>query len=152
MDDHAHLSVGVVGRIEQLAALQPYGGEPVLVTDRAAVQQVCAGEGRDEGIARRRDQLLRRAELAQPAVDEHADRSGESDGVLVVVRDDQRRQREPGQQLLQLDPHARLGVGVERGQRLVQKQDAGLPRERARERHALSLAARELTRPRLRQV
>ena len=68
------------------------------------------------------------------------------------MRDDQRRQREPGQQLLQLDPHARLGVGVERGQRLVQKQDAGLPRERARERHALSLAARELTRPRLRQV
>jgi len=41
---------------------------------------------------------------------------------------------------------------VERGQRLVEEQHARPPRERARERDALALAAREIPRARARQV
>ena len=41
---------------------------------------------------------------------------------------------------------------VERGERLVEEQHARVARERARERDALALAARELAGPRLREV
>ena len=45
-------------------------------------------------------------------------------------------------------PGAQVGadVGVERAERLVEQQHARLDRERAGERHALALAARELRR------
>ncbi len=104
------------------------------------------------GSLRAGDQLVRRSDLAQAALDQDADRARERRGVLVVVRDDQRRQLERAQELLELGAHARLRVGVEGRQRLVEEQDARVARERPREGNALPLAARELTRPRLRQV
>ena len=85
-----------------------------------------------------------RAALEDPAVDDHADLVGERGGVLEVVRDEDRRQRELAEQLVELDPHRRLRVGVERRQRLVEQEDARLERERPRERDALALAARQL--------
>ena len=91
-------------------------------------------------------------ELAQLAVDDHADAVGERGRVLVVVRDEQRRQAELAQQLLQLAADRDLRVRVERRERLVEQQHAGVARERAGERDALALAAGELGRPRLREV
>ena len=82
-------------------------------------------------------------ELAELAVDDHADLVGERRRVLVVVRDEQRRQRELAQQLVQLAADGRLRVRVERGERLVEEQHARVARERARERDALALAAGE---------
>ena len=49
-------------------------------------------------------------------------------------------------QALDLDLHVEPEVAVERGEGLVEQQDRGLDRERAGERHALLLAARELAR------
>ena len=49
-------------------------------------------------------------------------------------------------QLADLDAHFVPQLGVEIGQRLVEQQDVGLDHERARERHALLLAARQLAR------
>ena len=68
------------------------------------------------------------------------------------MRDDQGRQLEAAQQLLQLDADRRLGVGVERGKRLVEQQDPWFSRERAREGDPLALAAGELARSRRREV
>ena len=47
----------------------------------------------------------------------------------------------------ELARRARARAGVERRQRLVEQQHVGLARERARERHALALAARQRARP-----
>ena len=68
----------------------------------------------------------------------------ERGGILEVVGDEDGRERELAEQLVELDSHCRLRVGVECGQRLVQQQDARLERERPRERHPLALAARQL--------
>ena len=106
-------------------------------------QQVGTGERGDERVGRVVDELVGRRELAQLAVDQHADLTRECGGVLVVVRDENRRQRELAQQLLQLGAHRVLRVGVERGERLVEQDRAGLARERPREGDALALAARQ---------
>ena len=98
------------------------------------------------------DELGRCAALEDPAVDDHADPVGERGGVLEVVGDEDGRQRELAEQLVQLDPHRRLRVGVERRQRLVEQEHAGLERERARERDALALAAGQLADAGRRQV
>ncbi len=71
---------------------------------------------------------------------------GDLDRLLLVVRDEDRRDVhlvvQPQQPLAQLLAHAR----VERAERLVEQQHLRLGRERARERHALPLAAGELRR------
>ena len=67
--------------------------------------------------------------------DEHADVAGERRGVLEVVRDEQRRDLEPGEQLLQLGAHVGLRVGVERrraARRAAGSRDRGRARGRAR--------------------
>ena len=81
------------------------------------------------------------------SVDDHADLVGERGGVLEVVRDEDGRQRELAQELLELGAHGSLRVRVERGERLVEQDHARAARERARERDALALAARERGRP-----
>ena len=72
--------------------------------------------------------------------------------VLEVVRDEQDRDVEPGEQVVELGADRRLRVRVERRERLVEQQHLRVARERARERDALPLAAGELARPRVREV
>ena len=114
-----------------------------------SAQHVRAGERGDERVRRLRDELLRRRELPQLAVHDHADFVCERRSILVVVRDEQGRQPELAQELLELRRAPPLGVRVECRERLVQQQHAGIARERAGERDALALAARELGRPRV---
>ena len=83
-------------------------------------------------------------DLAQPPVDDHADAVGERGRVAEVVGHDDRREPQLGEQVLQVGAHARARVRVERRQRLVEQQDAGVAGERAGERGALALAARDL--------
>ena len=99
------------------------------------------------GSAGSRDEVGGTAGLPQLPFDEHADVAGESRGILEVVRHEQRRDLEPGEELLQLGPHVDLGVRVERRERLVEQQDLGVAGERAGERDALALAAREVAGP-----
>ena len=90
--------------------------------------------------------------LAQPAVDDDTDLRRERRGVLEVVGHEQRRDLEPGEQLLQLGAHLDARVGVERGERLVEEKDRRVAGERAGERDALALSAREAARPCVREV
>ena len=112
----------------------------------AARQQVAAGEGRHEGVGRMGDELRRGPLLAQAPVDDHPDPVGQRGGVAEVVGDDERRQRQGAEDVLQLAAHDRARVRVERRQRLVEQQDLRVARQRARDRDALALAARQRAR------
>ena len=105
-----------------------------------------AGEGRDERVDRRGDEVGRGAGLEDPAVDDDADRVRERSGIFEVVRDEDRRQSEVAQVVVELTAHRGLGVRVERRERLVEEEHAGLAREGSSESDALALAARQLAR------
>src|SRR5471032_1025285 len=66
--------------------------------------------------------------------------------VVGIVGDDDHRYRQPALQRIEFDAHARAQAGVERGERLVQQQGLRMGDQRARQRHALTLAARQLVR------
>ena len=92
---------------------------------------------RDERVGRAATSARRRAELQQPAVDDHADPVRERRGVLEVVRDEHRRQPEAREQLAELGADRVARVRVERRERLVEQQHvAGRARARARARPA----------------
>ena len=99
----------------------------------------------DERVARVAQEVVGGRDLAQPPVDDHADAVGERGRVAEVVGHDacvgsaQLRRAGPASSARTL---ARV-CGVERRQRLVEQQDAGVARERAGERDALALAARD---------
>ena len=98
------------------------------------------------------EQLGRRPELQDPPVHDHADTIGKCRRVLEVVRDEQCRQPQLGQQLGELAAHDAAGVGVERGERLVEQQHGRVAGECPRKRDPLPLTPREVCRPRLREV
>src|SRR5207247_2086771 len=134
---------GDVPRIDRehrraLAALRRPDQRPVL---EAGGQEVRAGERGDERIRRPRDEIGGRAGLPQLPVDDYAYVRGERGRILKVVRHEQRRDLEAGEQLLQLGAYLNARVSVERGKRLVEEEDRRIARERAGERYALALAA-----------
>ena len=105
-----------------------------------------AHEAHHELVRRVVVDVARIAGLLDARVVHDDDLVGHVHGLLLVVRDQDRRHvlllvqaPQPAAQLL---AHRR----VERAERLVEQQHAGLDGERARERHALALAARELRR------
>ena len=94
----------------------------------------------------------RRAELAQAALDDDAEAPGQRRRVLGVVGHEQRREPEPGQHVLQLAADDGAGLGVERRERLVEQQHAGVARQRPGQRDALALAAGQRARALVGQV
>ena len=91
-------------------------------------------------------EVARAPDLLDPPVVHHHDLLGDLHRLLLVVGDEDRRHvdlvvepPQPGAQLL-------ADGRVERAERLVEQQHLGLDGERAGERHALALAARELRR------
>ena len=90
--------------------------------------------------------LLRRADLLDAALIQHDDAIGELHRLVLVMRDEDRGEAgllvDFAQPTAQILAHA----GVERAKGLVEQQHARLDGERARERHALALAARKLRR------
>ena len=97
-------------------------------------------------VAREVVDLGRRADLLDPAVAHDDDPVGQRERLLLVVGHVDRRDPELALDrpdlLAQDDPD----LGVERRQRLVEEQDLRLDGERAGERDALLLAARQLVR------
>ena len=103
-------------------------------------------EAHDELVGRVLVEVARLADLLDPALVHEHDAVGDLHRLLLVVRDEDRRHvdlvveaPQPGSQLL-------ADAGVERAEGLVEQQHLRLDGERARERHALALAARELRR------
>ena len=125
MDDHA--DPAVAGSVEKTTAppSSTTSVSPSRVEPGEAVQEVPAGEARDERVGGSGDKLVGRPSWSSFPVRDHADPVGERGRVLEVVRDEDRRQPEVAEEPLQLGSDIRARVGVERGHRLVEEQHRG---------------------------
>ena len=105
-----------------------------------------ADEIGDEGGGRAAVDLGRRADLLDAAAVHHHDAVGHGERLLLVVRDHDGGDAEPALQRLDLVAQAHAHPRIERRERLIEQQQRRRGGERAGERHALLLAARELRR------
>ena len=113
--------------------------------ERLAAQDVAAAdEARDELRPRPAVDLLRRAELLDPAEVHHRDQVGRGHRLGLVVGHVDRGVAILVVQAADLEAHLLAQVGVEVRERLVEQQGLGLDHQRAGQRHALLLAARQL--------
>ena len=99
-----------------------------------------------KAVARLVIDLARRADLLQHAAREHADAVRHRQRLFLVVRHEDGGDRQLLLQSAQLDPHRVAQLGVEVRERLVEQQQRRLRHDRAGQRDALLLAARELAR------
>ncbi len=111
-----------------------------------------AEEAGDEHVARLGIDPIGRVELLDLAGAHHGDARGQRHGLDLVVRDVDHGRAQVVVQLLQLAAQFGAQLGIEVGQRLVEQEDLGLAHQRAADRHALALAARELRRLALQQL
>ena len=110
-----------------------------------AVEQIdVADELGDPARLRRLVELARGRDLLEPAGIHHADPARHRHRLFLVVGDDDEGHAEAALQLHQFELRAFAQLLVERGQRLVEQQHLRPPRQRARQRHALPLAAGQL--------
>ena len=90
-----------------------------------------------------RPDLVGRASLHDPARTHDRDAVAEREGLAAVVRHVERRHVERVEDALEILQQAVAEPAVERAERLVEEEDARLRRERAGQRDALLLSARE---------
>ena len=90
------------------------------------------------------EQLVMPAEIVDPAAFEHQDHVGVHQHREAVRNDDERAAFGDAQQIGVDD---RLAFGVERAGRLVEDQDARIADQRAGDRQALALTARQIGEP-----
>ena len=115
----------------------PPGVERDLVSVGAPAQQVDADEVGDVPRPRSSRDLGDRPDLRDPAVLEHDEAIGERDRVEQLVGHEDRAPGERREVRAQIAPQLGAGADVERGERLVEQQQARLGRQRARERDPL---------------
>ena len=104
-----------------------------------------ADELRDEAVGRPVVNLHRRADLLDRAVVHHDDAVGQRHRLGLVVGDHDDRRLDPLAQLRQLDPRPHAQRRVEVGQGLVEQEHLGPLDDRAADRDALALPARQLS-------
>ena len=114
--------------------------------DGAREHVLSADEARHVGIARGDEDVAGAGGLLDAAMRHDDDRVGDRDGLELGMGDMDEGDAELLLHAAQLAAHAQAQVFVERGQRLVEQQHARIGDQRARQRHALLLAAGELGR------
>ena len=128
---------------DRAADVEPHGA---VRRDGAGQHVGLADEAVDEQAGRPVVDLGRRRELLQPAGRQHGDAVRHRQRFLLVVGDEDRRRAGQALDALDLDLHVEAQVLVQRRERLVQQQDCRLHRQRAGQRDALLLAARQRAR------
>ena len=126
---------------------EPFAGErrlSVAQFDRHAGR--IADEGHDEGRGGGVVDLIRRADLLDPALVQDRDAVGELKRFVLIVGDEHRGMAGAVMQLAQPTAQILAHLGVERAERLVEQEHARLDRERARKRDALALPAGKVRR------
>ena len=101
-------------------------------------------EIRDECRSRPLEHLARGPDLLDLARTHHDEAIGNRKRLVLIMRNEDRCQGERFLQQSDLGLHFLSKLGIEIGERLIQKQDNGLDDQRARQGDALLLAAREL--------
>ena len=102
-----------------------------------------ADERGDEEVRRTRVELLRRVDLLDPPVPHDRHALAQRHRLDLVVRDVDRRRRQPPVERCQLGAHAHAELRVEVRERLVHEERLRLAHDRASHRDPLALAARE---------
>ena len=97
-------------------------------------------------VARELVDLVRRAHLHDAALVHHADARGERHRLFLIVRDDDEGDAELLLDVHQLELRVLAQLLVQRAERLIEQQQLRALDERARQRHALPLAAGKLVR------
>src|SRR5690606_40585184 len=120
------------------------------VEHAAADQRAPADELRDEAARGLVVEIVARAPLREPAALHHADLVGHRKRLELIVRDQDRRHALVTEDPAHLARKAAAQRYVEARERLVEEQQPRPRRERACERDALLLAARQLVRVRTR--
>src|SRR5438105_2890828 len=150
---------GVARQRAELHVLGPEAGGPtgsaagsVERLGRDEVHRRRADEARHEEVARARVQLLRRSRLLEHSLVHHDDAVAHRHRLDLVVGDVDRRRAEPLLELEDLRARRHAQLGVEVRERLVHQERLGLAHDRAAERHALALPARELLRLTLQEL
>src|SRR5579864_4086767 len=105
-----------------------------------------AGKVRDGFLARRVHHFVRRALREHAALIKDDDAFAESKDFLAAVRDVENRNAVGGVPGAQVVEDVSLGGRVERSERFVKQQDAGIGHERARQGGALAFASRNFLR------
>ncbi len=105
-----------------------------------------ADEPGDKAIGGRGIELLRRAHLLDDAAAKGDDAVGQRHRLGLVVGDIDAGRPEIHVQSLDLRAHLDAQLSIEIGERLVKEEEPGLARDRATDRHALTLSARKLLR------
>ena len=155
--DHGHQAARRVDLIEPVVALEDARAHlagkagrrerDLLRPHRGAVHQIgLAEEVGDEGRRRPLIGFVRRADLLGAALVHHHDAVGQRHRLGLVVGHQDGRGADGALDLAQLDLHLLAQLGVEIAERLVEQQDLRADDQRAGQRHALLLAARELAR------
>ena len=117
-----------------------------IVADAAFEQIDVADEVRDPARVRLLVDFNGWGHLHEPAAIHHADTVGDDHGLALVVGDDDECEPERALQFHQLEARLVAQFLVERRHRLVEQQHARPLDQRARQRHALALAAGKLVR------
>ena len=117
---------------------------PVLARDVELEHVAVAHEARDVQVRRLLVDFLRRGDLLHDAVLHHDDAVGQRQGLVLVVRDVDRRPVELAVDAAYFGARLDAQLGIEVRQRLVHQDQRGLDDDRAGDRHALLLAAGEL--------
>ena len=158
--DAIERAVALVGDVDDLAGDGVRGVRPrraegdLLRPQRQPAAAVADGqdvgdadEVGDEARARPLVDFVRRADLHDAAEIHDGQPARHRHRLLLVVRHHDEGEAELLLQAHQLEARALAQLAVERGQRLVEQQELGPLDQRAGQRHALALAARELRRP-----
>ena len=150
--DRAHTWHGVGPRREHPDALGPDDEHPGLADDllrRGAVEHVGrSDEVGDEAVGRVLVDVARLADLFDAPVVEHREPVAQRQRLVLVVGDDDERDADFALDRLQFDLHLFAQLEIQRAERLVEQQHPRPPDQGARQRHALTLAARQLLRVR----
>src|SRR5258708_27548158 len=104
----------------------------------------CANEFGHEAVPRLEITLTRRTDLGKCAFVNHDNPVAKLHGLGLIVRHINRGDAERAQQAIEFATQTIAERGVERGQRIVEQQDARTNRYRARQRNPLTLTAGEL--------
>ena len=116
------------------------------VGDRSVEDVGIAEEFRREQAVRAKIEVLRRADLLDPAVIQQADPVGHRHRLVLIVGDVEDGDAEPAVEALDFQLHLVAQLPVERAERLVHQDDRGRIHHTARQRDPLLLAAGKLAR------
>src|SRR5690606_30920035 len=147
-DGQGHRLPGRIGKGAggQHGAAEDGFGEPAVGArplDGGLQHVAVTEEGGYETVPRLEVKFVGRAHLLDPAGAHHGDALAEGEGLLLVVRDEEEGDAGGGLEVTELGADLATELRIERGEWLIEQEDAGAVDEGAGEGDALALSARQ---------